>query len=99
MKAHRRYVREQIKRDPRFTQDLAAARAEVRLALMIVRLREERGWSQRDLAKKTGIKQPQIARLEKGGQMPTIETLWRLADALNAKVVIGPDQSVEILAA
>ena len=99
MKAHRRYVREQIKRDPSFAQDLAAARAEVRLALMIVRLREERGWSQRDLAKKTGIKQPQIARLEKGGQMPTIETLWRLADALNAKVVIGPEQSVEILAA
>jgi len=99
MKAHRRYVREQIKGDPRFAQDLAAARAEVRLALMIVRLREERGWSQRDLAKKTGIKQPQIARLEKGGQMPTIETLWRLADALNAKVVIGPEQSVEILAA
>ena len=69
------------------------------MALMIVRLREERGWSQRDLAKKTGIKQPQIARLEKGGQMPTIETLWKLADALNAKVVIGPEQSVEILAA
>ena len=99
MKVHRRYVREQIKRDPRFAQDLAAATAEVRLALMIVLLREERGWSQRDLAKKTGIKQPQIARLEKGGQMPTIETLWRLADALNAKVVIGPEQSVEILAA
>ena len=99
MKAHRRYVREQIKRDPRFAQELASARAEVRLALMIVRLREERGWSQRDLAKKTGIKQPQIARLEKGGQMPTIETLWRLADALNAKIVIGPEQSVKILAA
>ena len=99
MKAHRQYVKEQIKRDPRFAKDLTEARAAVRLAVMIARLREKRGWSQRDLAKITGIKQPQIARLEKGGQMPTLDTLWRLADALKAKVVIGPDQFLEIKAA
>jgi len=99
MKPHRRYVKEQIKRDPRLAKDLAEARVEVRLAVMIARLREKRGWSQRDLAKITGIKQPQIARIEKGGQMPTLETLWRLADALKAKVVIGPDQYLEIRAA
>lgn len=99
MKAHRRYVKEQIKRDPRFAKDLEEARAEVRLAVMIARLRKERGWSQRDLAKITGIKQPQIARIEKGGQMPTLETLWRLADALKAQVVIGPHQHLEIRAA
>ena len=99
MKSHRQYVKEQIKRDPRFAKDLAEARAEVRLAVMIARLREKRGWSQRDLAKITGIKQPQIARIEKGGQMPTLDTLWRLADALKARVVIGPDQYLEIKAA
>lgn len=99
MKAHRQYVKEQIKRDPRFAKDLKEARAEVRLAVMIARLREERGLSQRDLAKITGIKQPQIARIEKGGQMPTLETLWRLADALKAQVVIGPHQHLEIRAA
>jgi transcriptional regulator with XRE-family HTH domain len=53
----------------------------------------------RDLARITGIKQPQIARIEKGGQLPTLETLWRLADALNAKVIIGPNQRIEIKAA
>jgi ribosome-binding protein aMBF1 (putative translation factor) len=99
VKAHRQYVKEQIKRDPRFAKDLTEARAEVRLAVMIARLREKRGLSQRDLAKVTGIKQPQIARIEKGGQMPTLDTLWRLADALRAKVVIGPDQYLEIKAA
>jgi ribosome-binding protein aMBF1 (putative translation factor) len=99
MKSHRRYVKEQIKSDPRLAKDLSEARAEVRLAVMIARLREKRGWSQRDLAKVTGIKQPQIARIEKGGQMPTLDTLWRLADALKATVVIGPDQYLEIKAA
>jgi ribosome-binding protein aMBF1 (putative translation factor) len=99
VKAHRRYVEEQTKRDPRLAKDLSEARAEVRLAVMIARLREKRGWSQRDLAKITGIKQPQIARIEKGAQIPTLETLWRLADAFNAKVVIGPHQHLEIRAA
>jgi len=99
MKAHRQYVKEQIRRDPRFTKDLTEARAEMRLAVMIARLREERGWSQRDLARITGIKQPQIARIEKGRQMPTLDTLWCLADALNARVVIGPHQYLKIRAA
>ncbi len=99
MKAHRQYVKDQIKRDPRFAKDLTEARAEVRLAVMLTRLREQRGWSQRDLAKITGIKQPQIARIEKGGQIPTLETLWKLADAFNAQVVIGPHQHLEIRAA
>jgi len=99
VKAHRRYVKEQIKRDPRFAKELTQARAEVRLAVMIARLREERGWSQRKLAEVTGIKQPQIARLEMGRQMPTLDTLWKLADALGAEVIIGPHQHVEMRAA
>jgi len=99
VKSNRQYVKEQIKRDPRLAKDRSEARAQVRLAVMIARLREKRGWSQRELAKVSGIQQPQIARIEKGGQMPTLDTLWRLADALKATVVIGPDQFLEINAA
>ena len=99
MKAHRQYVKEQSKRDPRFAKELAQANAQVRLAVMIAKLREERGWSQRKLAEITGIKQPQIARIEMGRQTPTLETLWKLADALGAEVVIGPRQHLEMRAA
>ena len=99
MKPHRQYVQEQSKSNPRFSKELAEARAQVRLAVMIVQLREQRGWTQRKLAEQTGIKQPQIARIEKGDQMPTLETLWRLADALNAEVIIGPREHLEIRAA
>lgn len=99
MKAHRQYVREQVKRDPRFAKDLEKARAEVRLAVMIARLGEELGWSQRDLARVTGMKQPQIARIEKGERIPTLATLWRLADALDTRMVIGPHKHLEVRAA
>lgn len=39
MKTHRQYVKEQSNRDPRFAKELTQARAEVRLAVMIIRLR------------------------------------------------------------
>lgn len=99
MKAHRQYVKEQVKRDPLFAKDLEEARVQVRLAVMITRLREDKGLSQRDLAKITGLKQPQIARIESGDYLPTLETLWKLADALRAKVIIGPHQQLVIKAA
>ncbi len=99
MKAHRQYVKEQVKNDRRFAKDLEEARVQVRLAVMIAHLREDKGLSQRDLARITGLKQPQIARIESGDYLPTLETLWKLADALRAKVIIGPHQHLEIKAA
>ena len=82
VKAHRQYTDEQIKRDPRFARDLEEAKVQVRI-VMIARLREKRGLSQRDLAKIVGVKQPQIARLEKGDHLPTLETLLRLEEGLS----------------
>ena len=68
MKAHRQYVKEQIKGDRRFAKDLEDVRVQVRLAVMIAHLREDKGLSQRDLARITGLKQPQIARIQSGDQ-------------------------------
>jgi len=96
VKAHRQYVREQLSKDPRFAEDLAEASAEARLAVALARMREERGWSQRKLAEITGMKQPQIARLERSGQTPSLETLWRLASAFEAQIVIGPGYFVAL---
>ena len=42
--------------------------------------------SQRDLAIKTGIKQPMIARIENGDSVPRIDTLIRIANELNLKI-------------
>lgn len=97
MKAHRQYVKEQIKHDHRFAKDLEDARVQVRLAVMISALREDKGLSQRDLARITGLKQPQIARIESGDYLPTLETLMKLVNALGAQVIIGPQQHIEIL--
>jgi transcriptional regulator with XRE-family HTH domain len=96
MKSHREYVNERIARSPRLKRALAEARIEARLAVLLSRLREQRGWTQRQLSEATGIRQPQIARIESGGHLPSLETLRKLADALNATVTIGPRNQLSV---
>ncbi len=50
---------------------------------------EQRGWSQRELADRAGMKQPQLARLETGQVEPKLDTLQRLAEALGCRVRVS----------
>jgi transcriptional regulator with XRE-family HTH domain len=50
--------------------------------------RKERGLSQADLAALVGTTQSAIARLESGGRPPRIDTLLRIANALDADLQI-----------
>jgi DNA-binding XRE family transcriptional regulator len=57
----------------------ALARA---VATRLVGYRAEHGLSQSALARKLGMQQPAIARLEAGDYNPSLETLWRLSRGL-----------------
>lgn len=48
--------------------------------------RGKKGWSQADLAKRTGISQPEISRIEKGKDI-TVLTLVRLCNVLGIEVL------------
>ncbi len=75
-------------RDPAFRREwerTAVARA---VALKVLAYRTEHGLSQRALAQKLGMTQPQLARLEVGEHNPTIDTLARLAQALDVEFAI-----------
>jgi transcriptional regulator with XRE-family HTH domain len=50
--------------------------------------RQEKGLSQRELAEIVGTTQSAIARLERGGRPPRIDTLLRIADALDCDLVV-----------
>ena len=96
MKPLRRYVDEQIKKNPDFAKDLEEADADVRLAIELARVREQRGLTQRQLAARAGMKQPQVARLEQGGALPNMSTLLRVLQVLGARLEIGPDRSCRV---
>ena len=50
--------------------------------------RVRRGLSQRELAERCGTTQSAIARLERGGRPPRIDTLLRIAEALDCELVV-----------
>jgi len=67
------------------------------IAEQVVAQRHARGLSQRELAELTGTTQSAIARLESGGRPPRIDTLQRIANALDCElsIVLRPRTVVE----
>lgn len=61
----------------------------VRLAMEIRALREARGLSQRELAERVGTTQSAIARLEGGNISPSLPTLDKVAEALEAELSVS----------
>ena len=56
------------------------------IALQVMDLREQHGWTQAQLAERCGVDQGDISRIERGSVSPTTRTLQRIADALDADV-------------
>jgi transcriptional regulator with XRE-family HTH domain len=58
--------------------------------------RRAAGLSQRQLAERTGVPQPAIARIERGHQDPRTETLERLLKACDFELRLGPKRGVGV---
>lgn len=87
-------VAEQLGSDPEFRAEwerTALARA---VGVAVFGYRVEHGLSQTQLAKKLGLRQPHVSRLESGEHNPTPEMLQRLASKLGLRVVleVGPSE-------
>lgn len=59
----------------------------------IIALRKAKGLSQRQLSALTGVHQVVIARLETKKNLPNIETLSRLLDAMDARLTICENEN------
>jgi transcriptional regulator with XRE-family HTH domain len=58
------------------------------IAAQVAEQRQARGLSQKELAGLVGTTQSAIARLESGGRPPRIDTLLRIANALDCELVV-----------
>ena len=56
------------------------------MARNIRRMRQEKSWSQHDLANEAGVRQALISSLEVATANPTLESLEKVAGALNVSV-------------
>jgi ribosome-binding protein aMBF1 (putative translation factor) len=71
---------------PEALAELRHYRARFRFARRIAAARKKRGWTQKKLAEKTGIRQSEISQIESGQANPTYRTLETLASALGGKI-------------
>ena len=71
-------------------EEIAESDLEAELIMALIDARESKGISQRSLEELSGIKQPAIARIEKGVNSPTVETLIRLLAPLGKKLAVVP---------
>jgi UDP-N-acetylglucosamine 1-carboxyvinyltransferase len=54
---------------------------------LIYQIRQERGLTQAELARRLGTSQSAVNRIEKGGQNLSLETLGRISDVLNKQLI------------
>lgn len=73
-----------------------AARAPFQeIAWLLIKYRMDKGLTQQELAEKVGTSYTQISRIESGRHKPNVETLLRIAHALDLKMLLGFEASTK----
>lgn len=75
-------------RDPEFREEWERTAVARWLAVEVAHYRAKRGLSQRQLAKRLGVHQSDVARMEIGEHNPSVERLIRVASGLGIELMI-----------
>ena len=85
-------IKDALDADPELKKIWDETRSEYAILGQLIKLRKESGYSQSELARKSGSKQQVISRIESKESSPTLKTLCRILDALNYEIKIVPKQ-------
>src|SRR3989338_8481315 len=81
--------KKRLLKDPEFRAEYEALEPGYKLASAMIRLRLAKGLTPEQLAKLLNTKQESIARLESGGSLPSLSTVKKVADVLDAELEIN----------
>ncbi len=70
-------------------EEIAESNLRVALVGELIKARKDRGISQKKLEELSGVKQPIIARMEKGSVSPNLETVLKILAPLGKTLYIG----------
>jgi ribosome-binding protein aMBF1 (putative translation factor) len=76
-------------------EEIAASNLRVALIGELINARQEQGISQKQLEALSGVKQPVIARMEKGYTSPQLDTILKVLAPLGKTLAIVPLQQAE----
>ena len=95
MKTFEEYKKQQMQ-DSEFVKEYEAIQPEMDVIRAIVNARTSQNLTQSELAKRTGINQADISKLENGTRNPSINLLKRLAEGMgmNLKIEFVPKQKM-----
>ena len=82
-----KYLEEQLKR-PDFKKEYDALEEEYQMISSLIAARKEKGITQQELSKLTGVAQADISRIESGNGNPSFKTLKRLAEGFGKKLQV-----------
>jgi len=80
---------DELRREIFTTEEIAAGDLRVAMMLELSNARKERGISQKKLEEMSGVKQPVIARMEKGSTSPQLDTVLKVLAPLGKTLYIG----------
>lgn len=78
--------KQELLKNPATKTEYDKLNVEYKLAADLLRARLKRKLTQTELAKKAGVSQVIIARLESGGTNPTVETVNKVSKALGKRL-------------
>ena len=81
---------EELQKELFTPEEIAASNLRVALIGELNKARQERGISQKKLEELSGVKQPIIARMEKGTTNPQIDTILKVLAPLGKTLAIVP---------
>ena len=81
---------EELEREIYTPEEIAESNLRAALIGELVKARQEQGLSQRDLESISGVKQPQIARMETGDANPQLNTILKVLAAMGKTLAIVP---------
>ena len=84
---------EEFDREHFTPEEIAESNLRVALITEMIKARQEQGLSQRELELLSGVKQPQIARMERGDANPQLDTLIKVLAAMGKTLAIVPLQT------
>ena len=81
---------DELERELFTPEEIAASDLRVALIGELIKARQEKGISQKKLEELSGVKQPIIARLEKGSTSPQLETVLKVLAPLGKTLAVVP---------
>lgn len=81
-----------VKHDFYSPEEIAAGDLRVALLVEIIKARQEKGMTQKELELASGVKQPVISRMENGTTSPQLDTVLKVLAPLGKTLAIVPLQ-------